>query len=73
MCSYKDDADYAASINIKSRAFNQEIKSIKEQYKYDTDKRHQKLREHFKLKHQSWLEDNPEYKFQEQKQLQLAF
>ena len=73
VCNYKEDADYVASMNIKDRAFNQEIKVIKSQYKYDTDKRHRKLREYFKQKHQSWLEDNPKYQVQEQKQLQLAF
>ena len=29
VCNYKEDADYVASLNIKDRAFNQDIKSIK--------------------------------------------
>lgn len=70
VCNYEGDADHTGVINIKNRAFDKEIKNIANQYKYNTNKRHQKLREHYHQKHKKWLQNNPEH--QEKKQLELA-
>ena len=43
---------------------------ISKEYKYSTDKRHQKLREYYQQKHETWLQENPE--FQKIKQLKLT-
>jgi len=69
VCSYQGDADQVASDNIKARAFNQEIKKIFKEYKYSTEKRHQKFREYYQQKHETWLQKNLE--FQKTKQLKL--
>ena len=43
-CGHTKDADYNASINIKNRASDKEIKAITEKNRYNTKKRHEKLK-----------------------------
>jgi IS605 OrfB family transposase len=53
-CGHKDDADHNAAVNIKSRAFDEEIKDITKKYKYNTKKRHTELKNLYALRHEKY-------------------
>lgn len=52
-CGNEMDADYNASINIKNRAFNEDIDAIVEKYQYNQYKRHEEIKKYFMKKHKT--------------------
>lgn len=50
-CSHTDDADQNAAINIKNRAYDNEVSDIVEKYRFNTKKRHEALRKLFAERH----------------------
>ena len=58
VCGHKDDADRNAGINIKRRAFDEEIKEITEKYRYAKQKRHQEIRKLYHKRHKEWLQEH---------------
>ena len=52
-CGHEIDADYNASINIKNRAFDEELNDIVEKYKYNQYKRHEEIKKYFMQKHKT--------------------
>jgi transposase len=58
VCNHRDDADHNASINIENRAFDKDLHSIVEKYKYNTKKRHFEIRKLFEVRHKIWLMKN---------------
>lgn len=57
-CGNEMDADYNASINIKNRAFDKELDSIVEKYKYNQKRRHEEIKKYFMLKHENFKKNN---------------
>lgn len=53
-CGHKADADHNASVNIKNRANDQEVKSIVEKYTYNIKKRHTALKELYAKRHEEY-------------------
>ena len=58
VCGYEGDADHVASINIKNRAFDEEVNEITEKYKYATKKRHKELRKLYTQRHIEYLKEH---------------
>lgn len=53
-CGHTDDADHNASINIKNRAFDEEITTVVKQYRYNTEKRHIALLELYAKRYEKY-------------------
>lgn len=55
VCKHEDDADYNASVNIKYRAKDKELKKIVEDYPYSTKERHTAIKKLYAKRHDEWL------------------
>lgn len=53
-CHHQDDADHVGSVNIRSRASDEEIREICETLKYNKKARHQAIKELAKSRHEAW-------------------
>lgn len=54
-CGHHDDADHVGSLNIKSRAFDKEIKDICEKHKYNHKNLQTALRTLYATRHQEYI------------------
>ena len=57
VCKHKTDADLNASVNIRNRANDHEIREVTEKYPYSTKKRHKGIKEILVTRHRSQLEN----------------
>ena len=58
-CGLEDDADHIASVNILSRAMDQEILELCEKYKYAPMQLRERLREQYAERNAEYKKQNP--------------
>lgn len=57
-CGYKDDADHVGALNIKSRATDEEMKSLCEKYEYNQKERHNQIIILQRRRHKKYMDEH---------------